>query len=354
MMTTSKQQLNKISIELPSKREKSIPLRKLNFARKLESLLDEYDRCLIISITNIGSKQIAELRKEFRNKETRFLFGKNTLIRKVIRDYVKKTKNPLLMNLMELIKGNVGLVFTKNDNLKDIRKQIIEKSRKKSAAKYNSIAPCDVWIPIGPTSMEPTKTQIFQNMDISTRINKGQIDVIAPKKIISIGEKVNASSASLLSQLNIKPFEYSIDVKSIYNKGEIYADCSFMDLDINDIQSTFYQALINIASLCAELNYPTIINVPHNVINAYKQVIALSMNLQNYSWNGLRDIEYALQEATKKKKREDENDNNDMNQNNNDNNDDDDNNSSSPAPGLNPFDSGSDTDSSEESSSDEE
>ena len=350
-MTRSKQEFNNISIELPSKREKSIPLRKLNFARKLESLLDEYDKCLIISITNIGSTQIAELRKEFRNKDTRFLFGKNTLIRKIIRDYVKKTKNKLLMNLMELIKGNVGLVFTKNDNLIQIRNEIILKSVKKSSAKYNSIAPCDVIIPIGPTSMQPTMTSIFQNMDISTRINRGQIDVIESKKIISKGEKVNASAASLLSQLNIKPFIYSINVKSIYNSGEIYTDCSFMDLDINDIQNTFYQGLINIASLCAELNYPTIINVPHDIINSYKQVIGLSMNLPNYSWKGLKDIQFALQEAIKRD--DQENKENDDDPNNDGMDDNDDNNSSSSEPNRNPFDMDSSSSEEESSSSDE-
>eukprot|EP01084_Bolivina_argentea_P129749 229114_1 len=81
--------ISNIRIELPSQRQKLIPQRKLVFAEKLKSLLDEYDACLIIDITNIGSQQIAEMRKEFHNNAHRFLFGKNTLIRKIIRDYVK-------------------------------------------------------------------------------------------------------------------------------------------------------------------------------------------------------------------------------------------------------------------------
>ena len=50
-----------------------IPQRKLDYGTKLKGLLDEYDTCLIVTITNVGSKQIAEMRKDFRGRARFYL-----------------------------------------------------------------------------------------------------------------------------------------------------------------------------------------------------------------------------------------------------------------------------------------
>jgi len=80
----------------------------------------------------------------------------------VIRDYIKESGNKQLLQMLELIKGNVGFCFTKGD-VKELRKEIL--SRKvQCAAKAGSIAPADVWVPAGGTGMEPTQTSFFQVM----------------------------------------------------------------------------------------------------------------------------------------------------------------------------------------------
>ena len=65
-----------IQITLPGSKNKEVPARKKEYAKKLRGLLDEYDTCLIVTVDNVGSKQIAEMRKDFRGT-ARFLFGKN-------------------------------------------------------------------------------------------------------------------------------------------------------------------------------------------------------------------------------------------------------------------------------------
>jgi len=64
-------------IQLPGSRlHKIIPARKIKYGDKLKELLSEYSSCLLCDVTNVGSSQIAEMRKDFRGK-ARFLFGKN-------------------------------------------------------------------------------------------------------------------------------------------------------------------------------------------------------------------------------------------------------------------------------------
>jgi len=121
--------LTNIKVELPGITiHRRVPQRKLDYGVKLRSILNEYTTCLIVGINNVGSKQIAELRKQLRGK-ARFLFGKNTMIRKIIRDYVKETGNPKWKKLMEICKGNTGFCFVKGD-VAEMRKILLSEKKK--------------------------------------------------------------------------------------------------------------------------------------------------------------------------------------------------------------------------------
>lgn len=284
--------MSDIKIRLPGqKANRIIPQRKLDYAAKFKELLDEYDQCLIVTVTNVGSKQIAEMRKDFRGR-VRFLFGKNTLIRKVIRDYVKETGNAKLMALMDAIQGNCGMVFTK-EAVGPMRKELIAR-KKQCAAKPGVISPVNVSVPAGPTGMEPTQTAMFQAMDIPTRINRGQIDIEEDVQVLFKDRKVGASEAALLNKLNIKPFYYGMKVKSIYENGQVI-DASVLDITSAEIAAAFSAGLRQVAALCFSMNYPTIVGVPHTLLRAYKEALALGLVLETYSWEGLDTVKQILE-----------------------------------------------------------
>jgi len=267
-----------------------IPQRKLDYAVKLKAMLDEFDKCLLINIDNVTSDQIHSMRKDMRGRAT-FMFGKNTLIRRVIRDYVKETRQASLMNLMEVCRGNVGFAFTK-DEVAPLRKEIEGRVRQ-APAKAGVISPVDVTIPAGPTGMEPTQTAIFQAMDIPTRINRGQIDIEEPVQVVWKGQKVGASEAAMLVKLGIKPFYYGIKVTKIFENGQII-DASVLDITPEEIAGSFSLGVQKVAALCYEIDYPTICNVPHTLIHAYKDALALSLDFETYKWEGLEHVREVL------------------------------------------------------------
>merc|ERR1712228_745433 len=170
------------------------------------------------------------------------------------------------------------------------RKEIMDR-KKQCAAKAGIIAPVDVFVPPGPTGMEPTQTSFFQAMNIPTRINRGQIDIEEQVHLIKEGEKVGLSEASLLIKLGIKPFYYGIKVEKIFENG-VVIDASVLDITTDQIAGSFYQGLRRVAALCFSLNYPTIVNVPHTLLSAYKE--ALSLGLESYSWEGLETVQEIL------------------------------------------------------------
>ena len=78
--------------------------------------------------------------------------------------------------LLPHLKGNVGLVFTK-DELCEVRDKILE-NKVAAPAKAGALAPIDVSIPPQNTGLGPEKTSFFQALSIPTKISKGTIEIL--------------------------------------------------------------------------------------------------------------------------------------------------------------------------------
>jgi len=195
------------------------------------------------------------------------------MIRKVLRELVEAHPGQF-ESLLALVKGNVGFVFTKGD-LNFVRGKLLE-FRVGAPAKAGIIAPNDVIVPKGPTGMEPTQTSFLQALNIASKINKGQVEIINDVPLIKKGDKVGSSEATLLAKLNIRPFSYGLQVLHVYDNGHVY-EPSVLDLTDADLLSKFTDGLNRVASISLEIGYPTLAALPHSLANAYKNVLALSV-----------------------------------------------------------------------------
>jgi len=216
------------------------------------------------------------------------LMGKNTMIRKAIRDHLEKT--PSLEGLLPYVKGNIGLVFT-NGDLADVRTKLTE-LKVQAAAKAGSISPIDVVVPAGNTNMEPTKTSFFQALSIPTKINRGTIEIINDIHLLSIGQKVTLSQAALLQMLGIRPFQYGLKVQTVYDTGAVYP-AAVLDLTDDDILKKFFRGVNNVAAVSLQIGYPTVVSVPHSVMNGYKNLLAISV-ATDYTFPGSEKIKTLL------------------------------------------------------------
>jgi len=223
---------------------------KSEYFAKIIKFLDDYPKCFLVNVDNVGSKQMQEIRQAMRG-HGEILMGKNTMIRKAIRGHLQK--NPALEKLLPLIVGNVGFVFT-NDDLAEIRKKLLENKRG-APAKAGAIAPCDVKLPPQNTGMGPEKTSFFQALQIPTKISRGTIEILNEVHLIKVGEKVGASEAALLNMLNIQPFSYGLAVQQVYEAGSIYTP-EVLDISNDDLIATFLSGLANVAALSLEICYP--------------------------------------------------------------------------------------------------
>jgi len=247
--------------------------KKREYASRLRTLLQENRSVLIVECDNVGSKQMQSIRISLRGTAT-ILMGKNTTIRKVPKDFLKENPGHPTAALQDFIVGNTGFVFTSAD-LSHVR-DVIAANKVPAPARVGSIAPVDVFVEPGPTGCDPGQTAWFQALNIPTKINKGQIEMISRMHLVKLGDRVGNSEAALLQKLNIKPFSYGLKLRHVYDNGDVF-DPAVLDIAPEDIFKKLSSAVSTLAAVCLEIGYPTRASVTHTVNNAFKSLVALSL-----------------------------------------------------------------------------
>jgi large subunit ribosomal protein LP0 len=268
--------------------------KKIAYDAKLCKLLEEYSQILIVAADNVGSNQLQNIRKGLRG-DSIVLMGKNTMMKRTIRVHVEKTGNTAFLNLVPLLQGNVGLIFTKGD-LKEVSEEVA-KYKVGAPARVGLVAPIDVVVPPGNTGLDPSQTSFFQVLNIPTKINKGTVEIITPVELIRKGDKVGSSEAALLAKLGIRPFSYGLVVQQVYDNGSVFSP-EVLDLTEDDLMEKFAVGVSMVTSLALALSYPTLAAAPHMLINGYKNLLAVAVATE-YSFPQAEKVKEYLEDPSK-------------------------------------------------------
>ncbi|KPI82447.1 putative 60S acidic ribosomal subunit protein [Leptomonas seymouri] len=231
-------------------------------------------------MANVRSQQVHDVRRALRGN-AEFVMGKKTLQAKIVnkRAQGKHTSAEAKhfaeeCELHNLLSGNTGLIFT-NSDVQEIT-AVLDAHRVKAPARVGAIAPCDVVVPAGNTGMEPTQTSFFQALNIATKISKGMVEIVTEKKVLSTGDKVDNSTATLLQKLNISPFYYQVEVLSVFDRGVLF---THEDLKITEdsIEKMMIEGLSNVAAMSLGAGIPTPATIGHMVVDAFKNLLAISV-----------------------------------------------------------------------------
>ena len=251
---------------MPSKEKKEA------YAKHLINLINTYTKIVVVGADHVGSKQFMNMRKSMRG-EAIILMGKNTMIRKIIREFLKSNPEHPIENLINCIEGNVGLIFT-NGSLSRLS-DIIDENVVPAAAKTGAMAEVDVLVPAGPTGCDPGQTSWFQALNVPTKIVKGQIEIVSDLKLISVGEKVGASEAGLLLKLEIFPFSYGLKLLTVYDDGAIFP-AAVLKITEDALKAKFFESVRRLAALGREVGLPTLASLPHALGQGVKTLLAIA------------------------------------------------------------------------------
>jgi len=261
---------------MPVSEEKEI------YEARMNRLLDTFSKVLFCRLDNVRSCQMHSIRLALRGKGE-VLVGKKTLQKKIINKRAANgsaTDKALAKVLCEeeKLSGNLGLVFT-NDDVADITK-ILTSFRVQAPARVGAISPVDVVVPAGNTGLEPTTTGFFQALNIPTKISKGTVEIVADKKVLGVGDKVDNSVAQLLTKLNISPFFYSAEVEFYWDNGLIF---SAEDLKVtgSQMKDNITTAIANLTAVSLATGILTEASFPHAILDGFKTLLGASVE-SNY------------------------------------------------------------------------
>jgi len=257
------------------------------YFEKLKELLNKYPSIFLVNVDNVGSNQMHQIRVALRGKGV-VLMGKNTMVRRALRTIL--SEYPQFEKLLPHIRGNIGFVFTAGD-LKEVR-SIITSNKVAAPARAGALAPVDVTVPGGNTGMEPGKTSFFQALGIPTKIARGTIEIVSDVRVVVAGTRVGSSEATLLNMLNISPFTYGMSVIQIFDNGNTFSP-DVLDIDEQELVDRFLSGIKTIAAISLALKYPTIVSVSHVLVNAYKNLLALSLATE-YTFDGSEKVKEYL------------------------------------------------------------
>lgn len=261
---------------------------KEKYFTKLKTLMGQYGKCLVVGVDNIRSKQMQEIRMDIRGRGE-LLMGKNTMIRKCFREMAEE--HPYLEDLLPHIVNNIGFCFTDMD-LAECR-DVLVKNKVQASAKAGVIAPVAVVIPAGITSQGPEKTSFFQALNLNTKITKGMIEILQDTVVCEKGAKVGLSEAKLLNMLGISPFFYGLELQMILDNGAIYPP-EVLDIKPEDIFSKFATGVSNVAALSLAVKFPNAASVPHMLMNAFKNLLAISV-VTDYTFEEAKKVKAFLE-----------------------------------------------------------
>merc|ERR1712037_87415 len=154
-------------------------------------------------------------------------------------------------------------------------RDLLLSNKVRAPAKAGALAPLDVVVPAQNTGMGPEKTSFFQALSIPTKITKGTIEIIQDVPLITAGDRVGMSEATLLNMLKISPFTYGLIIQKVYDAGTVFSP-EILDITDDDLKARFMQGVANVAALSLAMSYPTIASVPHSVVNGMKNLLAVA------------------------------------------------------------------------------
>lgn len=239
---------------------------------ELKGLIDSYDVIGIVDLLNIPAKQLQEMRKNLTGNAV-IRMSKKNLINLAFED-CQANKNDIT-DLSDYMEGQVAIIATEMNPFRLYK--ILEDSKTAAPAKPGAIANDDIVIPEGDTGFEPGPfLGELQQVGIPAKIDKGKIVVSKETVLVAAGEEVSKQVAATLSRMDINPMEVGIDLKAVYEDGDIYtSDVLAIDEEetIANIQSIFLKAM----NLSINAAIPTEQSISAIITNAYTKAFNVAM-----------------------------------------------------------------------------
>lgn len=239
----------------------------------INDLIGEYNRVGIAKIRGLGAKQLQRIRKEFSEK-AKLRVSKNSLISISVGESGMK-------EMADFVEDQMALIFTGLDAF-ELYKEM-EEGKIPAPIKAGAVAPQDIVIEEGPTSLKPGPiVGELQNLSIPAGIASGKVVIKQRKVAVEEGERVSPALAEMLARLEIHPVKEGLDLCAVYDAEEgVLFTPDVLHIDISKYSSDVKEGAKAAFSLATHIkyDYPTRYTIGDLLIEASEKSQALALNI---------------------------------------------------------------------------
>lgn len=244
--------------------------KKVNAVKELKADLKKWPVIGVIDFYKLPGRQLFQIKNKLKGKAVIRMVKKRLIIRSL-----KEAGMDKVADLEPFIRGSPALLLSREDPFAMAR--VIEKSKSGAPAKEGDIAPHDIVVPAGPTSLSagPAIGE-FQRAKLPVGVEDGKIAVKKDTLVAKEGEEISKPIADILTKLGIEPMEIGLNLLAVWESGTIYKkDILFIPPEkyLEDIKLAHSRAF----SLCLGINYLTSATVPLLIGKAHRQAVSLAL-----------------------------------------------------------------------------
>jgi large subunit ribosomal protein L10 len=175
---------------------------------------------MIVNIRGLPSKQFQDIKKSIREQAQVQVAKKN-----ILRRAIEKVGKESILPLEDYVKENSAFILSDKEGYE--LAGILIKKKTPTSAKAGQIAPEDIEVKSGPTSLVPGPAiSELSSAGLQVSVENGKLSIKTSKIIAHKGEIIKPNVASILQKLNIMPFSVGLEPVAIYDVKEerIYTD----------------------------------------------------------------------------------------------------------------------------------
>jgi len=246
--------------------------RKKQEVNRIRELIEKYPVIGILDLFKMPSRQLQFIRKSLRENVLIEMYKKR-LIKLALKDMRSKKD---IEKIDEFTAKEPALIFTDMNAFKLFK--MLKKNKSLRYAKENDVAPDDIIIHAGPTSlMAGPAIGELQRVKIPSMVKEGKIHVREDTVVVKKGELISSQLANVLKKLDIQPMEVSINLLGVWENGFVYKK-EILDIDeklyIQNIKGAYKYAL----NLCVNICYPNKESIKILLRKAYQYGKNLGIN----------------------------------------------------------------------------
>ncbi|WP_457741822.1 50S ribosomal protein L10 [Thermococcus sp.] len=220
----------------------------------LTNLIKSYPVIALVDVAGVPAYPLSKMRDKLRGKAL-LRVSRNTLIELAIKRAAKELNEPELEKLADYIQGGAGILVTEMNPFKLYK--LLEESKTPAPAKPGAVAPKDVVIPAGPTSIAPGPlVGEMQALGIPARIERGKVTIQKDYTVLKAGEVITEQLARILNALGIEPLEVGLNLLAAYEDGIIYTP-EVLAIDEEEYIEMLRRAYMHAFNLSVNTAYPT-------------------------------------------------------------------------------------------------